>query len=221
VYQAAERGIDIVSLRHVVIRPIHNRRLIGELLESEGFKSGVELGVLKGEFSEQVLHGWPSCEKYVLVDAWRPLENYVDSSNFPVEIQEDNFMKTMKRMEKWKSKIEVCRNLTTNCAKKYNKEKFDFVYVDARHDSKGVTQDLEDWWPLVKEGGVMAGHDFVTQSQGGSKRNNWTLNMDGTVDETGLIVYGAVVNFFSDPKHTRQIFVTYRDPPWNTWMVRK
>jgi hypothetical protein len=29
--------------------------------------------------------------------------------------------------------------------------------VDARHDYKGVLADLEAWWPLVSDGGIMAG----------------------------------------------------------------
>jgi predicted O-methyltransferase YrrM len=72
----------------------------------------------------------------------------------------------MERMHPYKSKIVVCANYTTICARKHRNERFDFVYVDARHDYKGVLLDLEDWWPLVNEGGIMAGHDYVYQNEG-------------------------------------------------------
>jgi predicted O-methyltransferase YrrM len=38
---------------------------------------------------------------------------------------------------------------------------FDFIYLDARHDYAGILEDLEAWWPLLKEGGMFSGHDFV------------------------------------------------------------
>jgi predicted O-methyltransferase YrrM len=39
----------------------------------------------------------------------------------------------------------------------------DFVYVDAVHDYKNALRDILDWWPKIKPGGVMAGHDYLDQ----------------------------------------------------------
>lgn len=36
----------------------------------------------------------------------------------------------------------------------------DFVYVDADHSEEAVLKDIEAWWPKVKPGGIMAGHDY-------------------------------------------------------------
>ena len=36
----------------------------------------------------------------------------------------------------------------------------DWAYIDARHDSESVSEDLRAWYPLVKPGGVLAGHDY-------------------------------------------------------------
>jgi len=53
--------------------------LLGTLLNENGKRDiGIEIGVLKGEFAEQVLRKWTNCKKYVLVDIWAPLENYLD-----------------------------------------------------------------------------------------------------------------------------------------------
>lgn len=35
------------------------------------------------------------------------------------------------------------------------------IYVDARHDYCGVMDDLNAWWPKLREGGLAAGHDYV------------------------------------------------------------
>lgn len=40
-------------------------------LESEGFKTAIELGVQRGEFAVHNLLHWPTCQEYSLVDIWR------------------------------------------------------------------------------------------------------------------------------------------------------
>jgi predicted O-methyltransferase YrrM len=35
----------------------------------------------------------------------------------------------------------------------------DMVYIDACHRYDDVLSDLERWWPKVKPGGILAGHD--------------------------------------------------------------
>ena len=38
--------------------------------------------------------------------------------------------------------------------------KADAVYIDASHDYHDAKRDLEDYWPLVKDGGVLFGDDY-------------------------------------------------------------
>lgn len=37
----------------------------------------------------------------------------------------------------------------------------DLVFLDASHDEESLTNDLKVWYPLVKPGGTIAGHDYV------------------------------------------------------------
>lgn len=212
------------------IPPIRKREELGYLLEKENWTVGAEIGVLRGDFAKEILTRWPKCTKYVLVDAWREMENYHDLSNKNNDIQERNYQSTLKKLEPWSNKTEICRDFSVQCALRYypdqqKKMEFDFVYIDARHDYKGVTEDLIYWWPLVREGGIMAGHDFVTQWEGPQQTGqNWTVNYDGTVDQSGRAVFGAVTDFFNNPKTSqnyRQIVITYKEAGWHTWIVRK
>jgi hypothetical protein len=35
-----------------------------------------------------------------------------------------------------------------------------FVYIDANHYAPHPAQDIEAWWPLVADNGILAGHDY-------------------------------------------------------------
>ena len=101
------------------------------------------VGVRTGAYALSNLKNWHSCQEYHLVDVWKQQENYEDSINVDQEQQEQNYNKTMHNMRNYLAKVHVCRN---------------WVYLDARHDRKGVLADLEDYWPKLKHGGIMSGH---------------------------------------------------------------
>lgn len=219
----ASPAITRISVQNMPIPPFKYRRDLSDILEVEHFETGVELGVQRGIFAEQILSRWKSAKQYVLVDLWSQQQNYKDRANFENSTQATFKKQTLRRMEKFQrrgTKVEVCQDYTTECATRYRNMKFDYIYVDARHDYKGVMQDLEVWWPLLKEGGIMAGHDYVTNNDGPKQGGqDWSINYDGTRDPQGRAVKGAVDEFMN--KLYIQISVSYREASWNTWAVRK
>jgi len=193
---------------------------LGTILEAEGLHIGAELGVQRAIYSKALLSAWPSNREYHLVDVWAKQDNYDDVANQEQSVQDKIYATAMENVKPWEGKIHVCRNFTTNCVQNYQDDYFDFVYVDARHDFKGVLQDMQLWWPKLKQGGIFAGHDYVTQDDGPSRTGqDWTLNYDGSRDETGLVVKGAVDQFAASV--CRQVAVSYRENGWNTWAIRK
>ena len=44
--------------------------------------------------------------------------------------------------------------------------RFDYVYIDGDHSYDGAATDIADYWPLVREGGIMAGHDHTWEYPG-------------------------------------------------------
>ena len=195
------------------------RMELPKILQNEGFKIGIELGVQYGHYSQRMLSKWTNCTEYHLVDVWAHQENYEDYANVRQEEQEDIYNTAMKTLEAYRDKIHVCRNYTTVCVETYPDDYFDFIYVDARHDFKGVWEDLVAYWPKLKVGGIMAGHDYVTNKDGPLPAQDWSKNYDGTIDETGTVVKGAVDKFAAAV--CRQITVSYRESAWNTWAMRK
>lgn len=37
----------------------------------------------------------------------------------------------------------------------------DYVYIDANHTKEGCLKDMSVWWDRVRQGGIMAGHDYI------------------------------------------------------------
>lgn len=131
---------------------------------------GAELGVQRGLYSRTLLEGWRQCDTYVQVDAWRSLSNYSDIANVDADEQRHRRREASQAGDAmvaagYAKRIEQCADFTSACARRYPDGHFDFIYVDARHDYKGVLDDLRSWWPKLRVGGVMAGHDYTEQSE--------------------------------------------------------
>ena len=57
-------------------------------------------------------------------------------------------------------KIFPIRMLSIDAATLYEDNSLDFVFIDADHDFSNVMDDLSAWYPKVKPGGTIAGHDY-------------------------------------------------------------
>jgi hypothetical protein len=59
------------------------------------------------------------------------------------------------------------RMTSEEAAKLVPAHSLDFVYLDANHSYDMVKRDIALWWPKIKWGGVLAGHDiFLTTHPG-------------------------------------------------------
>jgi hypothetical protein len=193
------------------------RKELGKILEELNFTTGVEVGVSQGNFAAEILTEWKSCKTYKLIDLWAHQENYIDVSNVKNSEFIEFFNRTKMTLKPWQNITEYYRMYSTEAAKQIQTESLDFAYIDARHDYCGVMEDLEAYWPLVKPGGIMAGHDYHSNDE--VKRQDWSLCLDGRRIQSA--VKGAVNDFFIPKGYT--ISVTYNEPMqnWFTWIVQE
>ena len=59
-------------------------------------------------------------------------------------------------------KIEVIKNDSVLESKNYDNEYFDIVYIDASHEYEFVIEDIKNWLPKVKKGGIICGDDYIS-----------------------------------------------------------
>jgi predicted O-methyltransferase YrrM len=120
----------------------------------------VEVGVWKGQsacfMAVEIINSNKNI-KFDCVDTWE----FVESSSEIKEGQFENLFQIFQNnIEPVKDHINIVRSISWDGAKLYDDNSLDFVFIDAGHDYESVKKDLESWYPKVKEGGLIAGHDY-------------------------------------------------------------
>jgi len=116
----------------------------------------VEIGTGGGHFTEQILAIWPTCSKLITVDPWAP---YDSVPAFTVDVQEARFKNTSEKFADQKN-VTIVRQPSHVAATDVPDGSVDFIYIDGDHSRAAVLLDLQSWFPKLKRGGIMAGHDY-------------------------------------------------------------
>lgn len=128
----------------------------------------VEVGTAGGLLAEYLLRKRRDLMLYC-VDSWlgsmsQPAA-YVASGDthaaLPQAQQDQIKMIAVKRLTSFGTRAAIVHRDSVEAAKTFPDEMFDLVFLDGDHSYEGVTADLEAWWPKVKPGAWMSGHDFA------------------------------------------------------------
>ena len=121
---------------------------------------GCEIGVWKGATSVELLKSFPNLRLY-MVDPYQK-EGFVGSM---ICARSQSFKN---KVYKWvrsttqfaKKRRIIIRKTGTEAVVDFIDNSLDFVFIDANHFYEHIKQDLNDWWPKVKLGGIFSGHDY-------------------------------------------------------------
>jgi hypothetical protein len=134
---------------------------------------GVELGVARGVYSEAILREG-KVSRLWSIDRWsdhHDLHEYFHAA------------KRLARIGRGRSSVLRCT--FDEALPLFADASLDFVYVDGyAHTGQESGHTLCSWWPKVKPGGIMAGHDFhpkyqatVDAVQAFCRENRLSLNL--------------------------------------------
>jgi hypothetical protein len=140
---------------------ILRREDFGVLCNLRGLRGrAVEIGTHLGEFAAAFLDQWQG-ERLFCVDPWRnKLPGYVDPC--ADRDREADLEEATRRLSRFGDRVQFLRMLSSDAAPGFAAGSVDFCYVDANHAYASVVEDLGLWWPKVKTGGVLAGHDWAS-----------------------------------------------------------
>jgi len=91
-----------------------------------------------------------------------------------------------------RNRITKIKDLSENVVSNYSDEAFDFVYIDGDHSYEGVLNDIERWFPKVKKGGFIGGHDYNNPPHPGVQKavdDFFHRSADQVFKDTSWIVY--------------------------------
>ena len=126
------------------------RNQLGKIYQ-EHYKTGigVEVGCLRGEFSSFLSTQYKGT---ILA-----IDSFVGEFNMPDDPStEDKCRKNFER-----TNCQLIKGDSIDIASRMPNESLDWVYIDADHIYEAVKADIEAWFPKVRKGGVISGHDYV------------------------------------------------------------
>ena len=180
---------------------------------------GVEVGTFKGEFSKELLTIWNGT--LYMVDVWRPLgDEYIDASNH-ANFEHGVYGDAMNNIKGFEDRAVMIRATSAVASDIFPDESLDFAYIDANHAYEFVKEDITKWWPKVKPGGWLCGHDYL--------KINWWQDIqfhDNLIDKhiwTGTHYHGlfgvnpAVEEFCKQTGNISYITNEF----FGSWFVRK
>lgn len=179
-----------------------NRYELIDLFEKHNYLGkGVEVGTFQGKYANHILQKWKG--KLYLVDVWNRLDDqeYKDASN-NIEY-EKIYRDCMENIRGNEQRCFMIRSHSKNAVDLFSDESLDFVYIDANHKYDFVKEDIEIWYPKVRVGGILAGHDYLDMNwydekiylENGKDKHIW-LNNDGNSWYAGVFGVNPAVDEF-------------------------
>jgi hypothetical protein len=158
-------GLDSYSPHtRPIIVPNYGREQLAGLFAELGYTRGVEIGVWKGEYSEVLLRANEQLRLWS-VDPWKveafppKMRGYPDTQ----AAFDANYKETKKRLKEFGARSIILRTYSTQTAQQFEDGSLDFVYIDGNHDFQNCTNDICNWTPKVRIGGIISGHDYSRQ----------------------------------------------------------
>ena len=121
---------------------------------------GAEVGVFEGFLTHQVLK-YVKPSKYFLVDPHLKYDDGIGELGRFTQEMWDEIHNSLCFKYKDNPIVEVVRKTSVDGAEGTPDASLDFVYIDADHRAEAVYKDICAWYPKVKVGGIVSGHDFT------------------------------------------------------------
>lgn len=127
--------------------------------QARGARSICEVGCWRGRSTSALERGMPRGGHLVAVDSWRPTDP--DESRHAIDAWDAREAFHALLADPIASgRVRVLEMDSLDASDRLEDDVFDLVFIDADHRYEYVIGDLRSYWPLVRRGGTLAGHDW-------------------------------------------------------------
>ena len=127
----------------------------------------VEIGTWKGKSAVYMAEKIKESHKSIRFCTIDSFDGFGDGYNEDPDFKNHSLFETYSRnIEPVKSFIETFVGFSFDFASKFEDQSIDFLFLDGDHRYAGIKKDLHMWFPKIKKGGVIAGHDYNEPSCG-------------------------------------------------------
>ena len=154
IYQNIEGWFDFENFYSDMVKALPNNSHI------------VEIGSWKGKSTSylavEIINSGKNI-RFDCVDTWEgSTEHHLNS----IDSKENLYITFLKNTESLRSVIYPIRTDSVRASALYNDKSLDFVFIDGAHEYENVKKDIEVWYPKVKDGGIISGHDYSLSWRG-------------------------------------------------------
>lgn len=128
-----------------------------DILSDHESISGAEIGVGRGNHAAFLLQTLDICQFY-LIDPYVAYDQEDRSKGISSEMMVDAKSVAEDTLVNFES-VTFINKYSDDAVSSLPRE-LDFVYIDGNHDYEYVKSDLDNYYTVVKSGGILAGHDY-------------------------------------------------------------
>lgn len=127
-----------------------------------------EVGVQQGSFAIHILRQTQPKHLY-LIDCWQYQDPAIfnDPEANVLNDEQEKYYQETKEKFKNNNAVTIIRKFSNEAVQLFEDEFFDWVYIDANHSYEAAKEDIALWWPKIKKGGYIAGHDYIIREHFG------------------------------------------------------
>jgi hypothetical protein len=143
---------------------ITRREALGFYLNEMGLTGEMaEIGCAFGGFTRMVLPQWKG-KLYYMIDPWKAqdVKIYKEAQGTPDKYEQ--WHQDCQRVAAEDARVRVIRDYSVEASKKFKDGQLDHVFIDGNHAYPNVLEDMDSWWPKIRLGGLMGGHDFYNDT---------------------------------------------------------
>jgi hypothetical protein len=129
---------------------------IPELIKDVKNPVGVEIGSAEGTTTEYLLSTIDTL-KLTSID---PYTRYIDWDDKQPACEE-NRAELLEKTEAYADRFTLVEKTSDDAVAQFKDASLDFVFVDGLHTYEQVKKDCDNYWPKIKKGGLLIGHDFA------------------------------------------------------------